>query len=398
MLNELHPGRVGYQGKDSMRDKAKRMFGSSMSMDMNMPRSRSEKSKEKPRLYARGGEVAPEKSEPKMKRGGHHSHHMHHLMHGGEVPNYHDPDSGAPHMKRGGHHKRPAHPKMHEHHKAHKGPRTPKLNIESARGMEHMRRGGHTKKHYNDGGMVGMMGSNPDTWSPTVAAKRGGKIAKKRCFNDGGMVGHEMHHDAVGLKRGGKAHRKHRYADGGMIEGQDWQSVAPGDTLSDAQVTARNSAYNANADAAINKARELGAQRGSGMRREREAGPQGGSRMQQALGLAKQYAPRAREAINRYAPRIGRGLDQAYGMAKHYAPQAQEMIGKFSPGMAERFGQLRNAVGLKKGGKAHHKHHEHHGHHKHHDEHYAMGGVGKVRHGEATKGGRPTHRRVVKGR
>lgn len=338
MLNELYRGRVGYQGKDSMRDKAKRAFGSSMGMDMNMPRSRSEPSKIKPRMYARGGEVA----------------------------DYHEPES--PKMKRGGHHSL----------------RTPPLNIESARQAEHMRHGGHTKRHhakrhhYEDGGMVGMLGSNPDTYSP-VTAKRGGKICKAKAQH--------AHH-----------RKSRRYDEGGPV--QDESNLPP-------RPPAQNPDY-------------IPAQRAMGFN-PRQGGPgsfferpmvkealnfarQNGPR---AMQMAQQYAPKAQEMINRYAPRLGQGLQRAQGFLKRNAGGAQEMIGQFSPDLAKRFGGLRSMVGLKRGGKAHHKnHHEHHEthhnkhhrHHSEHDEHYAMGGVGKIRHGQSTKSGMPIRRKVVKGR
>jgi hypothetical protein len=113
------------------------------------------------------------------------------------------------------------------------------------------------------------------------------------------------------------------------------------------------------------------------------------SRMQQALGMARQYAPQAQGFLNKNAPRLGRAFgqardfanraapvaQQALGVAKRYAPQAQDFISRFSPSLGKKFGSLRSMVGLKKGGRA--------------SEKYAMGGSGKVRHGQSTASGRP---------
>ena len=184
----------GYHGKDSMREKAKKAFGSSMSMNMEPKRSRSEPSKLKPLFYAEGGEVA---SEPKMKRGG--------------------------------------------SHKA-KGPKTPSLNIESAKQAKSM---GSKKRCYNDGGEVGdakLLGSNPATWSPN-AYKRGGKAHAKKKF-DGGPIGGEApkrplsriqqalnfarevgSRRPAALKKGGKAEG---YAMGGVGKIRHGQSTKSG--------------------------------------------------------------------------------------------------------------------------------------------------------------------------
>lgn len=158
--------RVGYHGKDSMREKAKKAFGSSMTMDMEPKRSRSEPSKIKPRLYAEGGDVSSD--EPKMKRGG--------------------------------------------SHKA-KGLKTPPLNVESVRQAKCM---GSKKRCYNDGGEVAdarLLGSNPATWSPNaeadgmqnrgpMALKKGGKAQRKA---GGGTIAEGYAMGGVGKIRHGQS-------------------------------------------------------------------------------------------------------------------------------------------------------------------------------------------------
>lgn len=140
MQDNLGKAMAGHQGKDSMRDNAKKMFASELSGAKGKIRmSASSTGREKLRPYAKGGKVTAHKLTKTQT------------------------DLKLPSRIK-----------------------TPKLNVESFEKAEDMKKGGKAKKtKYFDGGL---MGSNPATYSPApVMAKKGGKIKKK--YADGGLMG-----------------------------------------------------------------------------------------------------------------------------------------------------------------------------------------------------------------
>lgn len=283
----------GFQEKDSMRDKAKKMFGKTMNAsELKVRTSPSAPSRTKTRLYAKGGAVRSERT-----------------------------ITMANHLKKG--------------------------------------------RCYNDGGDV-----------EDVTARRGGKIgARKACRHELSMQaaprrplrGKPPANPLRGPKVAGrdivpKGHKRRRYESGGFVADEPMDAARMGSPGPIAPVA--------------------------------QAAPAPGpSRMQQALGMARQYAPKAQSFLNSNAPRLGRAFgqardfanrmapraQQAFGIAKRYAPQAQDFISRFSPSLGQKFGKFRSMVGLKKGGRA--------------TQGYAMGGVGKIRHGQSTKSGRPVVRK-----
>lgn len=189
---------AGYPGHDSMREKARKLMAEEMKgTKMTMPGSFSEPSREKMRLYKKGGPVKHHKhyrhedkeekrshlhhlqkeglheteralkKESHLKRGGHVRKHRHHHADGGQTklfPMHKHEESG---MKRSLHHH---HPETRDHKTRYgtsSGPKdiqggsltnlkipTPKLNVESVKGAERMRKGGdmhrhHHKKHHH---------------------------------------------------------------------------------------------------------------------------------------------------------------------------------------------------------------------------------------------------------
>jgi hypothetical protein len=239
------------------------------------------------------------------------------------------------------------------------------------------------------------MGNAFGQFRSMVGLKKGGKAHHKRHrhMNEGGMLGEDpATYAPTAAKRGGKIHRKHKYADGGSLA----------DTMDQYFKPIANYA-------------------------PRRLMPLVG----RAYNVAREFGPRVKRAYER-----AQGL---YGKAKEYAPMAEKAISALSPSMGESFGRLRSMVGLKKGGKAHGKHHyarggtvyEHHMvgehpshrrphinyeaemrgehcvsgpknrrvHHRgvddeSHHQNFAMGGVGKIRHMQADKHGKPLHRRM----
>jgi len=347
MRNKLERMVSGYHGEDSMRDNARKMFAGELKEGARYKEREpmSSPARTNLRLYAEGGSV----------------------------------DSNGIPMKRGGHYRRQhrRHALTHEQHDMHipRRVKTPRLNIEKFSEAEDMKHGGHSRHH------------------------------QKHHEHNQKHHEHRMHegHHMMHKSHSHRGHRKHHYADGGSLADSLDRYFRPAADFA-SKYAPRTSPY-------------LG----------------------RAYNAIREYAPRAQGMFNR-----ARGF---YDTAKQYAPRAQEFISKFSPEYGEKFGRVRSMLGLKRGGKAHHRGHdrhhyeeggsvyehemlgEHPSHHRPHinyeremrgereisrprqyrthnpgaiDEshphHYAMGGVGKIRHKQADKYGRPYHHRTRRDR
>jgi hypothetical protein len=127
------------------------------------------------------------------------------------------------------------------------------------------------------------------------------------------------------------------------------------------------------------------------------------------------FKEKAENAYNRMNDLYGRAKGY-YDTAKKYAPQVEDTVRMISPERADQIKGWRERLGLKKGGRAkgnvyeremvgeHPSHKKHHfnyqaemkGEHPSKRKHFAIGGSGKIRHQEMTKGGKPIrHRRNV---
>lgn len=183
---------AGYEGQDSMRDKAERMFRSEMEgsgIRKPVPQSMSSKGNTNMRNFARGGSTtAP------MSHGGAPRHHAakHHALSREQSDLYIPRRAKTPpinverfseveHMKRGGPTRR-----------AEGG------SLEARASGGAMRKGGGAKRHYDFGGFVKGIGSD--------------------LFNAPSAIGNGIK-GLFGLKKGGSS--KHRKADGGSLNGEN---------------------------------------------------------------------------------------------------------------------------------------------------------------------------------
>lgn len=155
---------AGYEGEDSMRSKAEKMFREEMAGydKIHSPQSMSSKGRTNMRLYKKGGHVKSHKMEKTQT------------------------DMVIP-----------------------KRSKTPKLNVEKFEEVEHMKRGGHMKKHCASGGTVyerEMLGESESRKRPRInyEADMKGEHAKHQPLKGGKKpAGVDASHGEY-MKKGGK--------------------------------------------------------------------------------------------------------------------------------------------------------------------------------------------------
>jgi hypothetical protein len=227
---------AGYHGEDSMRTKAERMLNPKfMGVNMHIPESMSAPDRTKVRLYKKGGHVhklTHEQTDMKLPRRVKHKklnvqnfYEAEHMHSGGE-------------MRRGGH-AHHGHHEHHSHHEHHAGKerkramlhREQEHELSKARHLiekeKKLKHGGHAhhRRHKADGGTL-MSTLNAMRGMPM---KKGGHAHKKHHYATGGILP-GLAKSALGalgamrglpLKKGGTAHHrhhhKHHYADGGEM-------------------------------------------------------------------------------------------------------------------------------------------------------------------------------------
>ena len=346
--------RSGYHGEDSMRAKAERMFREeSPERNREVPGSYMAKSREKTRFYAKGGHVKGREVKHSMDK----SQHDMKIPRVGKTPKLNVENfQEAERMKKGGK----------ARHRAEGGA------MADGGSMATYRRGGKSKKHhYADGGFAANLppqlqaqmqnammqaAANGRSDQPTAgtfmpgagmqkaAFKKGGKVRHKA---DGGMMQNAYQNNMASnalnsmgsaMKRGGHAHKKRHKAEGGaMAEGG---RMATGGAMS-----------------AMKK----------------------GGHAHKKHHKKDCYAAGG-HVRNHYGTYESDMMGEHHGASNHYRDYVADMMGEHGehgPTTHRHMGRSKGTP-FAEGG-------------------YAMGGVGKYRHGEATKSGHQIGHAKAKG-
>lgn len=418
--------RSGYHGEDSMRDKAERMFREEdREMGREVPGSYSARSREKTRFYAKGGHVEGREERHRMEKSQHdmkiprtaktpklnveNMEEVERMRRGGKTHHRHRAEGGK--MAEGGayaHGGRVRHKAdggmMQNAYQNNMANNSLNSMASNAMGSAAMKRGGHARKkhHYADGGLVNgmpqemlakammeaakaqgpMTNVNRFAVMPQQAMKRGGKVrhrAEGGKMADGGLAD-AIRADAArrqadaakgipqigvynprmpqqAMKKGGKAHRR---ADGGaMAEG---------------------------GQSAMRKGGRTHHRADGGRMADGGKMATGGSEAMKRGGHSKKHHHKkdcyahGGAVSNHYGRYEADMMGEHHGARNHYRDYTADMMGEHGchePSMHSHIGRSKGTP-FAEGG-------------------YAMGGVGKYRHGEATKSGKQIGHKGAKG-
>jgi hypothetical protein len=221
--------------------------------------------------------------------------------------------------------------------------------------------------------------------TPRSASAKGKE--KPRRYAEGGYVDDDSvpqyGYPPQTLKRGGRARVQHKSIGGILRKGRDWFK----------------NAYKKGQDAY--------------------------GQVKEYIPAVKKYGKMAVDELGNRSDKFKQMSDRASGMydnavntAKKYAPKVEQFATDFSPEAGKQVKEYREGLGLKRGGRARgnvyeremvgerpsrKKHHfnyqdEMRGEHPSKRKHFAIGGSGKIRHQEMTKGGKPIKSRRNVGR